>query len=43
MGTGVLYGKAELLDAMPPWQGGGKMLTQVDHPPSLSPRRRAPA
>ncbi|TQC74317.1 cysteine desulfurase CsdA [Pantoea dispersa] len=30
MGTGVLYGKAELLDAMPPWQGGGKMLTQVD-------------
>ncbi len=30
MGTGVLYGKAELLEAMPPWQGGGKMLTQVD-------------
>ncbi|MFT4270013.1 MAG: cysteine desulfurase CsdA [Pantoea sp.] len=30
MGIGVLYGKAELLDAMSPWQGGGKMLTQVD-------------
>lgn len=30
MGIGVLYGKAELLEAMDPWQGGGKMLTQVD-------------
>lgn len=30
MGIGVLYGKAELLEAMAPWQGGGKMLTQVD-------------
>ncbi|PIJ49044.1 cysteine sulfinate desulfinase [Erwinia sp. OLTSP20] len=30
MGTGVLYGKPELLDAMSPWHGGGKMLTQVD-------------
>lgn len=30
MGIGVLYGKAELLEAMSPWQGGGKMLTQVD-------------
>lgn len=28
-GLGVLYGKGELLDAMSPWQGGGKMLTQV--------------
>lgn len=30
MGIGALYGKAELLEAMVPWQGGGKMLTQVD-------------
>ncbi|MBP2194814.1 cysteine desulfurase CsdA [Pantoea cypripedii] len=30
MGIGVLYGKTELLEAMSPWQGGGKMLTQVD-------------
>ena len=30
MGIGVLYGKADLLEAMAPWQGGGKMLTQVD-------------
>jgi cysteine desulfurase/selenocysteine lyase len=28
-GIGVLYGKAELLDAMPPWQGGGDMILQV--------------
>ncbi len=30
MGVGVLYGKSELLEEMPPWQGGGKMLTRVD-------------
>lgn len=30
MGTGALYGKAELLEAMASWQGGGKMVTQVD-------------
>lgn len=30
MGIGALYGKPELLDAMQPWQGGGKMLTTVD-------------
>ncbi|QHM72257.1 cysteine desulfurase CsdA [Mixta intestinalis] len=30
MGIGALYGKAELLEAMSPWQGGGKMLSQVD-------------
>ena len=32
-GIGVLYGKAELLEAMPPWQGGGDMILQVtfDH------------
>ncbi|MCX8956864.1 cysteine desulfurase CsdA [Erwinia psidii] len=29
MGTGVLYGKPELLEAMQPWQGGGKMLSTV--------------
>ena len=28
-GTGVLYGKTRLLDAMPPWQGGGDMIRQV--------------
>ncbi|MDC9612558.1 cysteine desulfurase CsdA [Xenorhabdus khoisanae] len=28
-GLGVLYGKTELLNAMSPWHGGGKMLTQV--------------
>lgn len=28
-GTGVLFGKAELLEAMPPYQGGGSMISQV--------------
>jgi cysteine desulfurase/selenocysteine lyase len=28
-GVGVLYGKAELLEAMPPWQGGGDMIHSV--------------
>jgi cysteine desulfurase/selenocysteine lyase len=28
-GIGVLYGRAELLDAMPPWQGGGDMIRSV--------------
>jgi len=28
-GIGVLYGKAALLDAMPPWQGGGDMISSV--------------
>jgi cysteine desulfurase/selenocysteine lyase len=28
-GVGVLYGKRELLDSMPPWQGGGNMIDQV--------------
>ena len=28
-GVGVLYGKRHLLDAMPPWQGGGNMIRQV--------------
>jgi cysteine desulfurase/selenocysteine lyase len=29
MGVGVLYGKAELLEEMPPWQGGGDMVERV--------------
>jgi cysteine desulfurase/selenocysteine lyase len=29
-GTGVLYGRHELLEAMPPWQGGGDMISSVD-------------
>jgi cysteine desulfurase/selenocysteine lyase len=29
-GIGVLYGRRALLDAMPPWQGGGGMITYVD-------------
>lgn len=28
-GIGVLYGKPELLDAMSPWLGGGKMINEV--------------
>ena len=28
-GIGVLYGKAELLDALPPYQGGGEMIKTV--------------
>jgi len=28
-GIGVLYGKAAVLDAMPPWQGGGDMIASV--------------
>ena len=28
-GIGVLYGKAQLLRAMPPWQGGGDMIRSV--------------
>jgi cysteine desulfurase/selenocysteine lyase len=28
-GAGVLYGRAELLEAMPPWQGGGEMILSV--------------
>jgi cysteine desulfurase/selenocysteine lyase len=32
-GIGVLYGKQAVLDAMPPWQGGGNMIADVtfDH------------
>ncbi len=28
-GIGVLYGKMEHLEAMPPWQGGGEMIAKV--------------
>ncbi len=28
-GTGILYGRAALLDAMPPYQGGGDMIASV--------------
>jgi cysteine desulfurase/selenocysteine lyase len=28
-GIGVLYGKTKLLEAMPPWQGGGDMIASV--------------
>ncbi|MDP2562284.1 aminotransferase class V-fold PLP-dependent enzyme [Psychrobium sp. 1_MG-2023] len=28
-GVGILYGKEALLEAMPPWQGGGEMIKKV--------------
>lgn len=28
-GIGVVYGKLDVLDAMPPWQGGGNMIADV--------------
>jgi len=28
-GIGLLYGRRELLDAMPPWEGGGEMIQSV--------------
>ncbi|MGQ9907932.1 MAG: cysteine desulfurase [Candidatus Flexifilum sp.] len=28
-GSGVLYGKLDLLEAMPPWMGGGDMISRV--------------
>jgi cysteine desulfurase/selenocysteine lyase len=30
-GLGVLYGRQKLLDAMPPYQGGGGMIAQVEY------------
>jgi len=30
-GIGVLYGKRDILAAMPPWQGGGDMILSVTH------------
>jgi cysteine desulfurase/selenocysteine lyase len=41
-GIGVLFGKADLLDAMPPWQGGGDMIRSVTFERTVyadSPRR----
>jgi cysteine desulfurase/selenocysteine lyase len=29
MGVGALFGKADVLEAMPPWQGGGNMIQDV--------------
>ena len=29
MGIGALYGREKLLDAMPPWMGGGEMIRSV--------------
>ena len=29
-GVGVLWGRQELLETMPPWQGGGQMIKKVD-------------
>lgn len=28
-GVGVLYGKSDVLESMPPWHGGGEMISQV--------------
>lgn len=28
-GIGVLYGRFDILDSLPPWQGGGEMISQV--------------
>jgi cysteine desulfurase/selenocysteine lyase len=30
-GIGALYGRADLLEAMPPWQGGGEMISRVEY------------
>jgi cysteine desulfurase/selenocysteine lyase len=30
-GIGVLYGRQEILEAMPPWQGGGEMILSVEY------------
>ncbi|HVP98258.1 MAG TPA: aminotransferase class V-fold PLP-dependent enzyme, partial [Roseiarcus sp.] len=34
-GIGALYGKQAILDATPPWQGGGSMILSGHHPLSL--------
>jgi cysteine desulfurase/selenocysteine lyase len=34
-GIGALYGRRALLDAMPPWQGGGGMISRVEFQESL--------
>lgn len=30
-GIGILYGRKEVLEATPPWQGGGEMISTVDY------------
>jgi cysteine desulfurase/selenocysteine lyase len=30
-GIGALYGRAEILDSMPPWHGGGEMIVNVSY------------
>ncbi len=30
-GVGILYGREEVLDATPPWQGGGEMISSVKY------------
>ena len=30
-GSGALYGRAEILEAMPPWHGGGEMIVSVSY------------
>jgi cysteine desulfurase/selenocysteine lyase len=30
-GIGVLYGRAEVLETMPPWRGGGSMISSVEY------------
>lgn len=30
-GVGVLYGRREVLEAMPPWRGGGEMISSVSY------------
>lgn len=39
-GIGVVYGKRALLDAMPPWQGGGNMIADVTFERTVFRRRR---
>ena len=40
-GIGVVYGRSDVLEAMPPWQGGGNMISDVTfekttfHPPPM--------
>ncbi|MXP67425.1 cysteine desulfurase SufS [Pantoea sp. Aalb] len=31
-GVGILYGRKSILDTMPPWEGGGAMLKQINLP-----------
>ncbi|MDR3419298.1 MAG: family 2A encapsulin nanocompartment cargo protein cysteine desulfurase [Nevskia sp.] len=40
-GIGVVYGKSDLLNAMPPWQGGGNMIQDVTFEKTLY--HKAPA